>query len=875
MSALEQVIKWSQGLPGWQADAVRRLLEQGTLTPDDRDVVFGMLKAAHGIGSTDKEPIFPQLGGFSGTSHSALPITLERILDIRHVNAIQNGSSLPFALSGLTVIYGQNGSGKSSYARILKRACRARDSREAIHPNVFDPAEIGPATAIIRISEGAQRGIELLWTDGRDADRRLAQVSVFDSKCARVIVDENNEAVYIPYGCHAFDGLVELAKEFRARLQTERPTPAEPQAPTVIQGTSSHEFLRQLSRHTTAEAIDGATAWLPLDEEALAHTEARIAQSTSRESSVKARRLRLTARRTGELSSELEAAYALLGASNIVILNGQISAYLAAGRAATLAAHSALTHEPLPAGASNEWRLLYEAARNYSLRVAYEGTEFPVTGDGALCVLCQQPLCPDAISRMQRFRIFMENQAEQELQRATTTLDQSTKRVASHPLPNSEAFSSVLEELRDADRQAVQAAITWLITERIRAVHALEAREPLGALQPPNIGDVLKSLQGNLEAQALQAEQDANPAALQALERQRNELRSRRALSQLKAALTRYVADSQRAFAYEQCTNTLGTRGISDRSKEIISAALSPQLRSDLQDELNRLGASHLRLSVNITGREGGARHQLALSGPVRRAKLSEILSEGEHCVVGVAGFLAELGGAPGVSPIVLDDPVSSLDHRYSRYIARRLVDEAKRRQVVVFTHNIAFLVELENLSAGVGLAVRTVQRAGGTAGVCIEGVPWEAMTVRERLSHLDERIVKLQLLHGKDEAAYNRDAAFTYDLLRQTWEAAIERELLNETVRRHDIDVQTQRLMQVEVADSDCVLIESEMSKCSGWIGGHDKSIALDANRPSPKELRLDVQTLRNFVREINARRENVRVRRKGLLRPLDPLMG
>lgn len=39
----------------------------------------------------------------------------------------------------MTVIYGDNGSGKSGYSRVLKRACRTRDQMEAIHPNAHLP----------------------------------------------------------------------------------------------------------------------------------------------------------------------------------------------------------------------------------------------------------------------------------------------------------------------------------------------------------------------------------------------------------------------------------------------------------------------------------------------------------------------------------------------------------------------------------------------------------------------------------------------------------------------------------------------------------------------------------------------------------------
>ena len=46
-------------------------------------------------------------------------------------------------------------------------------------------------------------------------------------------------------------------------------------------------------------------------------------------------------------------------------------------------------------------------------------------------------------------------------------------------------------------------------------------------------------------------------------------------------------------------------------------------------------------------------------------------------------------------SPIIFDDPVTSLDYRRLEYVAQRCVELAQSRQVAVFTHNIWFATEL------------------------------------------------------------------------------------------------------------------------------------------------------------------------------------
>ncbi len=63
-------------------------------------------------------------------------VRVEELTQVFGVNAIKPGASLPFGTGNLTVIYGQNGSGKSGFARLLKQLCGSR-SRDEIHPNVF------------------------------------------------------------------------------------------------------------------------------------------------------------------------------------------------------------------------------------------------------------------------------------------------------------------------------------------------------------------------------------------------------------------------------------------------------------------------------------------------------------------------------------------------------------------------------------------------------------------------------------------------------------------------------------------------------------------------------------------------------------------
>ncbi|MBO8043859.1 AAA family ATPase, partial [Pseudomonas aeruginosa] len=138
------VFKWTTTLPPWQSDAVARLLTKVDLDQNDDADLLALLYSANGIpdpqGRTAK-PLSQDQVPVAADPESA--VLLHAMKQLLHVNAIASDQSVTVAPTGLTVIYGDNGSGKSGYSRVLKRACRARDQSEPIHPNANLPVSQG------------------------------------------------------------------------------------------------------------------------------------------------------------------------------------------------------------------------------------------------------------------------------------------------------------------------------------------------------------------------------------------------------------------------------------------------------------------------------------------------------------------------------------------------------------------------------------------------------------------------------------------------------------------------------------------------------------------------------------------------------------
>lgn len=123
MTILNEIFEWSKGLPPWQSDAISRLLAKNTLYEQDEADMLALLKFANGIPDpkgrvakpfAEGQVPLPPAGGNK--------IVLQALKDLQHVNAIAPPQSVGMGATGLTVIYGSNGSGKSGYSRVLKRA---------------------------------------------------------------------------------------------------------------------------------------------------------------------------------------------------------------------------------------------------------------------------------------------------------------------------------------------------------------------------------------------------------------------------------------------------------------------------------------------------------------------------------------------------------------------------------------------------------------------------------------------------------------------------------------------------------------------------------------------------------------------------------
>jgi energy-coupling factor transporter ATP-binding protein EcfA2 len=864
MNVLQEILEWSQGRPMWQRDALRRLVVNGELSDEDISSLTEICKSAHGLSEQQEaDPLAKE--HMPDRTAGAVPVSLVSIFHHRGVNALAEDQTLNFA-PGLTVVYGDNGAGKTGYIRILKSACRAR-GQEHILGNVVSGTS--PLTPVVAIKYKVGTEPEPREWAGTGGDEFVSRVSVFDAQCAAVYLTEKTDVAFRPFGLDLFDKLVKASKAIRVKLEGEQRALAT-SALTVIQtqipqGTAVAKFLANMSSLTKSDAVL-ALASLSADEDArLALLEKSLLDLQANDPDKLIKQLTLRVGRLQTLVRHLKEMEAVLsGEAVAAVFNARTEGRRKGEEAKRL--RVATFPEGMLAGTGSElWKALWESARQFSEELAYPDKAFPVVEDGAHCVLCQQDLEHAAVHRLKQFEAFVASTTERELQRIRANFAQMRKAFVEFRT-STEGVEETLKEIHiehEAVANAISAALAANENRRTAVVAALAHDKDLAADSP-----VLVSIVRETEALAVEVEARIKTLRTTATDETRKrmtaeaqELRARKLLATHQQTVLDDIERRKKYAACGLCIEETKTQTITQKSSAVTKAVVSQRLKQSFGAELVNLAFSHIEVELKELGGADGVFYHKLVFTRAPGVDLPKVVSEGEQRCLSIAAFFAELSTADELSGIVFDDPVSSLDYQWRQGVARRLVQEAKTRQVIVFTHDVVFLLLLKQFAEELAVEQfdQHVRFLSEGAGVCSAELPWVALPIKKKIGYLKNGWqVADKLSRDGHQDAYEKESKYLYGLLREAWERALEEVLLGGVVERYRPSIQTQQVAQIaDITPEDCKTVETAMTKCSKWLPGHDQAAAARAPVPAPAELKADIDALDNWVAAIRKRRQ------------------
>lgn len=867
MSAvLKEIQMWSEKQPRWQQEAAVRLFQHNELTVADDLDLYAMLKSARGIADPQqRQPraltaaMVAPAGGSSGR------ILMLAISDIENVNALAGGKKVELAPEGLTVIYGGNGMGKSGYARLLKRACRARDGGELILPNANVHAVAGAkaaATFTLRI-DGADQHVR--WIDGQPSPDELGAFAVFDTRCARSYMDDQGETTYSPYGMDILRGLSAACD--RLRILLEREIAAVIVSDTAFahlkaRPTDVGALLRQPLIRLSTEAIDKAAT---LSEAEIDEHGSLLKTLNEANPKERAASLRQRAARFSELADRCEAASSAVSqdvSDELARLVGETN------RAKEAADQAAAGFQQAPGrldGTGGEiWSELFQAARKFAAQ-AYPGRDIGSLSDDDLCPLCQQQLGA-AAARLAEFDAFVEAAAAKNYREKRALASVPFNRLSQAVLEVG-LTEALIAEIRTFD-EALAASLGAFQHAVLLRREAIRKACGDGNWQdvppaPAQPAAALRLMQERSVAEAAQLEARIDQDAASKMRARLDSLEDRKQLALVKDAVLSAVDAERRRAALQSCMGDVRTNDITMKVGTLNQKIISEQLRDALNTELRSLGVSSLEVDLRQKNTKGNALYSLALKRP-DEVKPSAVLSEGEQRAVAIASFLADLEVSGTPIGIIFDDPVSSLDHQRRRRVARRLVTESLRRQVVVLTHDIYFLsvLEEEAMLKPAPFQAQSLRRTQEGYGVPVPGVPFEGAKTSDRVKTLKANrdfIVKLQKEGDQDRADQLLRLAWVD--LRLSWERAVEEVLFNGVVVRFNAGVSTMRLDSVEVTDEDVRAVFDGMTRCN--TVPHDGAEIAQVPLGSVDELSAEIERLHEWRGRVAKRNDETKKKR------------
>lgn len=867
--AVDDIIKWSAGLHEWQKDALRRICSKNELEQTDIEEITAQIKKQAGFDIPAPTPM-PLSKSHLGGGASNANLHLKEIKNVKNVNALISQTELKFSPSGLTVIYGPNGSGKTGFIRILRHACRTRindPKKLTILSNVYGPGSATPKEAEIVIGGyGADK--TLTWKEDAPAIEDLLQATVFDTYAANLYVDEGNQIRFLPFGLNLPYKLNTLCIQITADLKEEKKALNTQLELTEIDrfpagSTKGKKFYDELNAKTTDNQIDITCQFLKKSSGRLKEIDALLSSNKQRLADIES--LKKWCER---LKANIENYASLISDEAITKLKALKKACLDAEEAAKFSADGAFKAEPVKGVGSETWEKLWNAAKAYSEAEAYPGQEFPVAeGDNARCVLCHQELDEDAQKRFGKFQEFVTGTLAEEAKTAKKNYDDYCEKLQKAVLLSQEGDDIRLKQLEDRNKELADAVNAWVKAAAVRMkkilnIIASEKEESFGALST-SPAETMGLFITTLDKEKKQIEASFDEKKRKEILEEKADLESIKILSEeidnIKKRRDLFLEISH----LDQALTLTATRNITQKANELIDTHLTAVVEQKFENERKELDIVHLNIKLKRESDREGASFKTDTEASIK-CNASDVLSEGEQKALAIAAFLTETHIVSPNGPIILDDPVSSLDRKRSVKVAKRLAEEARNRQVIVFTHDLIFYNEIcgEAQKLNIEPACTSIfSNTNGSGFVDPAGEPWRGKSVQKRLNLIKNDFQGIKKLHKTSPSDYDYQMKNLYGRLRDTYERAVEEKIFKGIVVRYNDEIQTKMLRYIDFSDDLAKTFHEGMTKANTY--SHDNPQAESVQSPEPQEFEKDLQDFEAFISALDQSYINCEKRR------------
>lgn len=839
-SATQLLVDWANSQDGWVRRAVALVLTtRASVEPEGLDQLYVQYLAEKGL-SDGEADVVPAIQLMDATSEDGSVLKLVSLEGVEGVNALASDQSIAFN-EGITVVFGENGAGKTGYTRILKRIAKAR-SAELIIRDVHNGSSDDTPTAEIAWSLDDVAG-SAKWSNEAGLTP-LDRMDVFDSPSVLMHLDSDLSYAYTPadlalfqYVTDAIGRVSELAaKDVQARKPTkntflqvfERGSSVYPLIETLSSATDIEKLrtLSTLSDQETAElaALPDAVAALQGD-----NMQAQLAVASNRH----------------VVNSQILALATALAEMDRSKYNQALEDLKTAEEGQRALKANISEHHAIPGADSEEWHALITAGDEYRKHLELE--EYPSEGDS--CLYCRQVLSPEALELIEVYKNLANNAGQLAIGQSNRILQELSSDILACDIDRLERDIAAMGALPEDDDHMV--AAEKLIEATKSLFVELGAKRTL-ASNPvaPLLSPASKEAKARIDAsEKLMVELKLRSAdRVTKLGESQIKLLNLKARAQLKdnfPDIQGYVEDAKWAESLRIAAARISSTqaALTSVAKQASTFLLNNNFDARFQEECLKLRAPVVQL--DFPGRKGATRRVKTVTSH----KPSAILSEGEQKVIAMADFLAESSLRYASSPVIFDDPVNSLDYRRIAEVSSRIASLAEDRQVIVFTHNIWFATELLSRfeKKPTLCSYFSIQDDGPVKGIVSSGTHPRWDTVKKMTGKVNAILQAAKAAEGETREALVEKG---YSLVRSWCEVVVEQELLQQVVQRYQPNVMLTKLHAIDgkKVDEAKKIIVPIYEKACRIMDGHSQPLETLSVRPKFDELEAEWKQLQEM---------------------------
>lgn len=626
-------------------------------------------------------PLQVQTHNLSSVQQSSQKLLFESLTHVSGVNALCENQTIKFS-PDVTVLYGLNGSGKSGYFRILNNI--SGGVHKEIKPNIYTSDGLKKDINVSIKYELGNSHKQYSLADSYATHSDFYGVKVFDSSYLNGLLQTKNpnETIIFPLGLHLFGCIAKILDTYTAKIneQIELTKASLP----VIQTEELSDSVR--NKFVNREDFSVSERKVLTEKKPFSDTENNLL--IEKENELKQLQqnnvqdaINLRTKQNKELSTFVDKLNSVI--QDLKYYGEELANALTAFEFAKNKNESARQRSEvlkcLPKSDTQEWKSFILAGHNYSALCDQENPK--------RCPYCHQELRTDeAISIIDAYTDFLSDTSEKELNEASKKLSSIRSKIEKLDvaITLTDEVNSVIKESVELQKKIEQLSAYKTLLKSVISAEKIQ-------MPSMNFSAELEILD-NKKKEHVTAIEKLNASKVEK-EKKVEELRKEIAHLKEYRSISKQITDIKEYFSIHDKIKAIESKKSATKTNQITSLAnqaqkdlLTNTLKTNFEKELKALGRQKLNVELEvINGSKGKCKTQLKLTG---NNSVLEILSEGEQKAVALAMFFAEIQDEN--YPIILDDPVTSLDHEIAGMLSKRLLDFGN--QVIVFCHNRLFL---------------------------------------------------------------------------------------------------------------------------------------------------------------------------------------